>query len=98
MKAWKADAVPRYNRRRKKLSPTVRLILNEEQRKILADPHRGERKKGTLADIWVVKVKAQNDQFLLAYSVDEQAGMITFWDIGQHENFYRDLERYRKRG
>lgn len=96
MKAWKADALPRYNRRRKKLPPAVKRILNDEQRKVLADPYRGERKKGALADIWVVKFKTHNDQFLLAYAIDEEAEMITFWDIGQHENFYRDLEQYTK--
>lgn len=97
MKAWKADAVPRYGKRRKKLPRAIRQTLNDEQGKILADPYRGERKKGALADIWVVKFNAENDQYLLAHAMDEQAEMITFWDIGQYENFYRDLERHRKR-
>ena len=97
MKTWKADAVPRYDKRRKKLPRAIRQTLNDEQRKVLADPYRGERKKGALADIWVVKFKAENDQYLFAYAIDEKAEMITFWDIGQHENFYRDLERHRKK-
>lgn len=96
MTARKADAVPRYDKRRKKLSPGIKKTLNEEQAKIIQDPYRGDRRKGSLSDIWVVKFKAENDQYLLAYTIDEKADTITFWDIGHHENFYRDLDRYKR--
>jgi mRNA-degrading endonuclease RelE of RelBE toxin-antitoxin system len=94
--AWKALATPRYNRRRKKLSPEVRRRLTREEDKLLEHPYKGDRKRGALGDIWVEKFKAQNDQYLVAYLLDEKARAVTFLDIGQHENLYRDLEEHVK--
>ncbi|MBI4278067.1 MAG: type II toxin-antitoxin system RelE/ParE family toxin [Armatimonadetes bacterium] len=74
----------------------VRQILDEEQKKILEDPRQGERKRGALQDVWVWKFRAQNDQYLLAYLISEKDTSVIFLDIGQHENFYRDLERHLK--
>jgi len=93
---WQGQAVPRYNKRRRKLSPEVRRSLNEMQAKILQDPRVGDKKRGPLRHVWVEKFRTQNDQYLVAYEIEEKAQIVTFLDIGQHENFYRDLERYRK--
>ncbi len=93
---WTPKAVPRYNKRRKRLPPEVRRVLNDEQAKVLQDPHKGERKRGALKYIWVEKFQAQNDQYLLAYEIIENEQVVIFYDVGQHEGFYRELERYRK--
>ena len=93
---WKALAAPRYNRRRKKLTPEIRRLLTQEEDRILEDPHKGGRKRGVLKDVWVEKFKAQDDQYLVAYQIDEKAHGVIFLDIGQHENFYRDLEKHIK--
>jgi mRNA-degrading endonuclease RelE of RelBE toxin-antitoxin system len=93
---WASKAVPRYNKRRKKLPREVRRVLNEQQARILQDPYRGERKRGPLKDIWVEKFQAQNDQCLLAYEIVEKDRLVIFYDVGQHEGFYRELERYKK--
>lgn len=93
---WEARAVPRYNTRRKKLPPEVRRILNEAQAKILEDPFRGDRKRGALSTVWVEKFQAVNDQYLLAYEIDDKNHVIIFYDVGQHEGFYRELERYKR--
>ncbi len=93
---WEARAVLRYNKRRKKLPPEVRRVLNKTQAKILEDPFRGDRKRGTLCAIWVEKFQAQNDQYLLAYEIDDKNHRIIFYDVGQHEGFYRELERYKR--
>lgn len=93
---WKALAVPRYNKRRKKLTPEAHRLLNEVQSRILQDPHVGDRKRGALKNVWVEKFPAQNDQYLVAYEIDDKNDAIVFLDIGQHENFYRDLEKYLK--
>ena len=93
---WTPKAVPRYNKRRKKLPPEVRRVLNDEQAKVLQDPHKGERKRGALKYIWVEKFQAQNDQYLLAYEIIENEQVVIFYDVGQHEVFYRELERYKK--
>jgi mRNA-degrading endonuclease RelE of RelBE toxin-antitoxin system len=91
---WTALAVPRYNKARKRLSAAVKTRLNDVQAQILQDPGRGDRKKGVLRDVWVEKFQAENDQYLVAYAIDEQARTVIFYDIGQHENFYRDLSHY----
>ncbi len=93
---WAAKAVPRYNKRRKKLSPEVKRVLNEQQARILQDPYRGERKRGPLRDIWVEKFQAENDQYLLAYEIVESGRLVIFYDVGQHEGSHRELQRYRE--
>jgi mRNA-degrading endonuclease RelE of RelBE toxin-antitoxin system len=80
--AWKGRAAPRYNRRRKRLSRAVRETLNAEQASILQDPRKGDRKRGALRDVWVEKFKAGNDQYLIAYFIDEKTETVTFLDIG----------------
>ncbi len=92
--AWKGLAAPQYNRQRKKLSPGVLKVLNRVQAQVLQDPHRGDRKRGPLKDVWVEKFKAENDQWLLAYMIQEKQDTIHFIAIGQHENFYRDITRH----
>ncbi len=93
---WESRAVPRSNTRRKKLPPEVKRILNEQQAKILEDPFRGDRKRGALGNIWVEKFQARNDQYLLAYEIVQKNHLVIFYDVGQHEGFYRELERYKK--
>ncbi len=84
-------AAPSYNRDRKRLAPAVIHRFDEVQAQILQDPHRGDRKHGALRNIWVEKFKAQNDQWLVAYSIDDKRDIVYFVATGQHENFYRDL-------
>lgn len=93
---WTGKAVPRYNKRRKRLSLEVRRILNDVQAQILQDPHRGDPKRGALKKIRVEKFKAEHDQYLVGYEIVEKEHIVVFYDIGQHENFYRDLEKYLK--
>jgi mRNA interferase RelE/StbE len=88
-------AVPKYNKDRKRLSKGVLKALNDAQAGILQAPFRGGRKQGALSDVWVEKFKADNDQWLVAYEIDTKKNTVTFLAVGQHENYYRDLERYR---
>lgn len=72
--------------------------LDEVQAQILQDPHRGDRKRGALRQVWVEKFKAQHDQWLVAYIIDDRRKIVYFVAVGQPENFYRDLERHLERG
>ena len=56
-------------------------------------PESGERKKGDLADLRVVKFRSQGQLYLLGYTVAEQVRLIYLEAVGPHENFYRDLKR-----
>jgi mRNA-degrading endonuclease RelE of RelBE toxin-antitoxin system len=91
---WNSKALPRFNRRRKKLAAALRRRLNDEMVKVLNDPRKGERKRGPLKAVWVERFQAENAQYLLAYETVQDDKMVVFWDIGLHENFHRDLERY----
>ncbi len=93
---WEAEAYPRFNRKRKKLSRDQKLILNEEIKRILLNPLKGEQKTGSLKGVWVEKFQVENDQLLVAYEIDVKKKRIFFMDVGQHENFYRELSKYRK--
>lgn len=91
-------AASSYNKDRKRLASAVIRRLDEVQAQILQDPHRGDRKRGALRHIWVEKFKSQNDQWLVAYAIDDKRDVVYFVAVGQHENFYRDLQRRLERG
>lgn len=57
------------------------------------NPTLGERKKGDLANLLVVKFRSQGQLYLLGYSLAEEIKLIYLEAVGPHENFYRDLKR-----
>ncbi|MBI3077206.1 MAG: type II toxin-antitoxin system RelE/ParE family toxin [Deltaproteobacteria bacterium] len=42
-----------------------------------------------------MKFKLGPHQYLLAYEFSPKLNQITLLDVGVHENFYRDLQKYR---
>jgi hypothetical protein len=92
------EAAPRFNRMAKKLEPIVKQALDLEVMRLAADPFKGDRKKGTLREVLVEKFEAADKQWLLAYRVLEKDGIVQLLHFAQHENFYRDLTRYLKKG
>lgn len=57
-------------------------------------PLSGQPKTGALKGVRVVKFKVGPGQLLLAYQFDSKRNVIEVLDVGPHENFYRDLQRY----
>ncbi|MBI1811084.1 MAG: type II toxin-antitoxin system RelE/ParE family toxin, partial [Nitrospirae bacterium] len=55
-------------------------------------PDTGEAKKGDLSGLRVHKFKFQRQEYLIAYKTE--GNTITFYMIGTHENFYRELKQY----
>lgn len=94
MTPYRVEAAPLLNRMAKKLPPNLKKVVDAEVRRIAADPYKGDRKKGVLRDVFVVKFGAMNDQWLLAYRIKEEERVVQLLAFGQHENFYRDLSRY----
>ncbi len=85
---------PLFGRKVKKLSKKEKERLDEEIRKILANPSIGEEKKGDLRGVRVHKFKINKKQILLAYQdLAKELLLLTF---GSHENYYRDLKNYLK--
>ncbi|MFN9996967.1 MAG: type II toxin-antitoxin system RelE/ParE family toxin, partial [Pseudanabaena sp.] len=62
-------------------------------REIIKNPEIGEQKKGDLADVWVYKFRMVDRENLLAYQWDEKTR--TLISLGVHENFYRDIKKYK---
>ena len=87
------STTPRFDRATKKISPTEKKTLDSAVKGIIAQPFKGEAKKGDLSGIQVIKFRHLKQQMLLAYSVSLDGTQIVLMGYGVHENFYRDLKR-----
>lgn len=79
----------------KKLSKPEKVVLDEEIKKMAANPLIAEEKKGDLRGVHVYKFKIKFIQYLLSYRIIK-AGLELIM-FGPHENYYRDLKDYLKR-
>jgi len=87
-------AVPRFLKAKRALPDDVQEDVDRRVREIMADPLMGDPKVGALRGVRVVKLKVHQQQFLLAYRFFPRSNVVEVLDIGPHENFYRDLQRY----
>jgi len=78
----------------KKLSSQQKTVLDDEIRRIMADPSIGQEKRGALKGVFVHKFKIHTSLFLLAYRCDSRILELTI--LGPHENYYRNLDNYLK--
>ena len=83
----------RFARQYKKLHDNVAVDVDEAVANVAADPDSGERKKGDLAELRVVKFRSQGQFYLLGYTLVERVRLVYLEAVGSHENFYRDLKR-----
>lgn len=85
---------PVFGRKLRKLKKQEKRELDEAVLEIAKDPLIEQAKAGDLSGVWVHKFKANQQQTLISYTfTDREIGLLTF---GSHENFYRDLKKYRK--
>ena len=84
-----------FARKVKKISAQEKGILDEEIRKIIANPSIGQKKRGTLKGVFIHKFKIHTTQFLLAYRFSDSQ-ILELIMIGPQENYYRDLDNYLK--
>ena len=89
-----AVQAPRFGRAKKRLPAAAQLVVDEAVRGLLAEPLSGEPKTGALKGVRVVKCKVGTLQLLLAYQCDAKRNVIEVLDVGPHENFYRELQKY----
>ena len=85
---------PRFGRSKKRLPAAAQLQIDEAVKGLLADPLSGEPKIGALKGVRVIKFKVGPQQVLLAYQFDAKRKLIEVLDVGPHENFYRELQKY----
>ncbi len=85
---------PRFGRSKKRLPASAQMQIDEAVKGLLADPLSGEPKVGALRGVRVIKFKVGPQQLLLAYQFNTKRNMIEVLDVGPHENFYRELQKY----
>lgn len=92
MSGYDIQQTRRFARQYKKLHDNVVVDVDTAVASIAEDPAIGERKKGDLAELLVVKFRSQGQLYLLGYTVAEQVRLVYLESVGPHENFYRDLK------
>ena len=85
---------PAFGRKIKKLKKQEKRELDDAVLNLLNDPSVADEKVGDLAGVSIYKFKINKQSVLLSYTYDEnEINLLTF---GSHENFYRDLKKYKK--
>lgn len=83
-----------FGRKLKKIGKQDKQELDNAVLDILKDPGICEEKVGDLAGVRVHKFRINKQLTLLSYTYDERGiNLLTF---GSHENFYRDLKKYKR--
>jgi mRNA-degrading endonuclease RelE of RelBE toxin-antitoxin system len=90
----KVFQMPRFKKYVKKLPRHLQQIILDEVEDTLSDTEIGERKKGDLNGFRVHKFTMGNQLILMAYKVESDS--IILYQVGPHENFYKNLKRYLK--
>ncbi|MFC1586414.1 type II toxin-antitoxin system RelE/ParE family toxin [Fibrobacterota bacterium] len=83
---------PIFFRTVRKIRKNEKRILDNQIKRIVANPNIGIQKSGALKEIFVLKFKVNALQYLLAYRKNKD--QIELIMIGPHENYYRDLQKY----
>lgn len=83
----------RFARQYKKLHDNVAVDVDQAVADVAANPAGGERKKGDLGRLLVVKFRSQGQLYLLGYTVEDTVQLVYLEAVGPHENFHRDLKR-----
>jgi hypothetical protein len=84
----------RFGKVKRRMPAKAQLLLDQEVKKLMADPLSGEPEKGALKRIRVVKFMVGAQLLLLAYEFNGRRNVIELLDVGPPENFYKDLQDY----
>jgi len=86
--------MPRFKKYVKKLPRHLQQAILDEVEDVLANPGIGELKKGDLAGFRVHKFTISRQLNLMAYKAE--SNFLVFYQVGPHENFYKNLKNYLK--
>ena len=89
---WPVQQTRRFARQYKKLHDNTAADVDAAVDELAQNPEIGERKKGDLAALRVVKFRSAGLLYLLGYTLDEGVRLVYLEAVGPHENFYRDLK------
>lgn len=93
MNSYRVVQTRRFARQYKKLHDNIAADVDQVVADVAANPESGERKKGDLSELRVVKFRSQGQLYLLGYTLEDAVRLIYLEAVGPHENLYRDLKR-----
>ncbi|MBW2644546.1 MAG: type II toxin-antitoxin system RelE/ParE family toxin [Deltaproteobacteria bacterium] len=86
--------MPQFKRYVKKLPRQFQQVILDTVEEVLANPKIGQLKKGDLEGFRVHKFTMGRQLTLIAYKVENDS--LVLYQVGSHENFYKNLKRYLK--
>ena len=86
--------MPRFKRYVKRLPRPFQQVVLDAVEDVVANPEVGELKTGDLRSFRVYKFLMHRQLNLMAYKVESDS--LIFYQVGSHENFYKNLKRYLK--
>jgi len=86
--------MPRFKKYVKKLPRHFQQVILDEVEDVVANPGVGELKKGALAGFRVHKFTMNRQLTLMAYKAEND--FLVLYQVGPHENFYKNLKKYMK--
>ena len=90
---WLVRQTRRFSRQYKKLHDNTATDVDSAIDEVEKNPEIGERKKGDLVALRVLKFYSGGHLYLLGYTLDVDVYLIYLEAVGPHENFYRDLKQ-----
>lgn len=76
-----------FEKRVRRFLKQEKKILDQQVRKIAEAPSIGQKKRGELHGVFVLKFKIHSSQYLLSYRMAD-ADTLELIMIGPHENYY----------
>ena len=86
--------MPRVKSYVKKLPLPLQQVVLDAVEEVLANPKVGQLKKGDLKGFRIHKFTMGRQLTLMAYNVENDC--LVLYQVGPHENFYKDLKKYLK--
>ena len=83
----------------KKAHKPLQLAILDAVECVCSSPDLGELKLGDLAGVRIYKFRFNRQEYLMAYRFLEESDspgiqLISFYQVGSHENFYEGLKKY----
>lgn len=91
--SWQIYQTNRFARAYKRLHDNQFSEVDRAIESLAKNPKAGEKKKGDLSELYVLKFSCLGQQLLLGYTVDEGVKLIYLEALGVHQNFYREIKK-----
>jgi mRNA interferase RelE/StbE len=90
---WQIYQTNRFARAYKRLHENQLPEVDKAIEELSKNPKTGEKKKGDLSELYVLKFSCLGQQLLLGYTLDEGVKLIYLEALGVHQNFYREIKK-----